>query len=119
MALPPDRRWAAVQGATALLVTISVAWMAMGILPITTRPMVAPGRAALPYLLFVKLMSANNLQSTGDTDRASPPPGVESQTVTLESGDTLGGMLEDAGVSADDANSVVTALGKDFNPRAL
>lgn len=118
MALPPDRRWAAVQGATALLVTISVAWMALGIMPIT-RPMVAPGRAALPYLLFVKLMSANNLQGTGDTDRASPPPGVESQTVTLESGDTLGGMLEDAGVSADDANSVVTALGKDFNPRAL
>ena len=44
---------------------------------------------------------------------------MESRSVTLESGDTLAGVLEDTGISAQDANAAVAALGKDFNPRAL
>lgn len=114
-----DGRWAAVSTVTALTVTIAVAWMAMGLLPIS-RPLVAPGRAALPYALFVTLMRAS--QPTGEadnSDHANPQPDVESRTITLDPGDTLAGALEDAGISAQDATGVVAALGKDFNPRGL
>ena len=48
-----------------------------------------------------------------------PIPGVENRTVTLDAGDTLAGMLEDVGISAQDANAVVAAMGKNFDPRAL
>jgi murein DD-endopeptidase MepM/ murein hydrolase activator NlpD len=82
--------------------------------------MVAPGHASLPYLLFMKLMHAGEMSTAPDnSDNANPQPGVESRTVTLDAGDTLGGMLEDVGISAQDANAVVTALGKDFDPRTL
>ncbi|MCP5411006.1 MAG: peptidoglycan DD-metalloendopeptidase family protein [Alphaproteobacteria bacterium] len=113
-----DGRWAAVSTVTALTVTIAVAWMAMGILPVS-RPMVAPGRASLPYALFIKLMHASQPAEPDNSDNANPEPGVESRTVTLDPGDTLVGALEDAGISAQDATGVVSALGKDFNPRSL
>jgi murein DD-endopeptidase MepM/ murein hydrolase activator NlpD len=114
-----DGRWAAVSTATTLVVAGAVAWMAMGVMPVS-RPMVAPGRASLPYALFQKLMHAGESAIAPDNaDNANPQPGVESRTITLDAGDTLVGMLEDVGISAQDANGVVTALGKDFDPRAL
>jgi murein DD-endopeptidase MepM/ murein hydrolase activator NlpD len=114
-----DGRWAAVSTATTLVVAGAVAWMAMGVMPVS-RPMVAPGRASLPYALFQRLMHAGEPAAAPDNaDKANPEPGVESRTVTLDAGDTLVGMLEDVGISAQDANGVVTALGKDFDPRGL
>jgi len=69
----------------------------------------------------MKLVRAGEPQSPqeANADNANPNPGVENRTVTLDAGDTLAGMLEDVGISAQDANAVVAALGKDFNPRAL
>ena len=114
-----DGRWAAVSTATTLVVAGAVAWMAMGVMQVS-RPMVAPGRASLPYALFQRLMRASEAPATPDNaDNANPEPGVESRTVTLDAGDTLVGMLEDVGISAQDATGVVAALGKDFDPRAL
>jgi murein DD-endopeptidase MepM/ murein hydrolase activator NlpD len=84
------------------------------------RPMVAPGRSFLPYALFLKLMRASEPQTSSDNaDNANPNPGVENRTVTLDAGDTLAGMLEDVGISREDANAVVAAMGKNFDPRAL
>lgn len=114
-----DGRWATVSTITALVVATAVGWMAMDILPVS-RAMVAPGHASLPYSLFMKLMHSGEASTAPDnSDNANPQPGVESRTVTLESGDTLAGMLEDVGISAQDANAVVTAMGKDFDPRTL
>jgi murein DD-endopeptidase MepM/ murein hydrolase activator NlpD len=65
-------------------------------------------------------MRATEPQTAADNaDNANPNPGVESRTVTLDAGDTLAGMLEDVGISAQDASAVVTAMGKDFDPRQL
>ena len=50
----------------------------------------------------------------GDTS-----PDTNTRTITLDSGDTLTGEMIGAGVSGDDANAVVTALRKVYNPRAL
>src|SRR5882757_5905716 len=114
-----DGRWALVSTSMTALVAGAIAWMAMGMMPVD-RPMVAPGRSFLPYALFTKLIRASEPQIASDNaDNANPNPGVESRTVTLDAGDTLAGMLEDVGISAQDANAVVTAMGKNFSPRAL
>lgn len=46
-------------------------------------------------------------------------PQFETRTLVMESGDTLSGLLADNGVPPEDANAVVTALRKVFNPRSL
>jgi murein DD-endopeptidase MepM/ murein hydrolase activator NlpD len=114
-----DGRWALVSTSMTALVAGAIAWMAMGMMPVG-HPMVAPGRSSLPYALFMKLIRASEPQIANDNaDNANPNPGVESRTVTLDAGDTLAGMLEDVGISAQDANAVVVAMGKNFSPRAL
>jgi murein DD-endopeptidase MepM/ murein hydrolase activator NlpD len=114
-----DGRWALVSTSLTALVAGAIAWMAVGMMEVT-RPMVSPGRSSLPYALFMKLIRASEPPSTNDNaDNANPNPGVENRTITLDAGDTLAGMLEDVGISAQDANAVVTAMGKNFDPRAL
>jgi murein DD-endopeptidase MepM/ murein hydrolase activator NlpD len=117
-----DGRWALVSTTMMVLVAGSIAWMAVGMTSVT-RPMVSPGRSSLPYALFMKLIRASEPPSSNDNadnaDNANPNPGVENRTVTLDAGDTLAGMLEDVGISAQDANAVVAAMGKNFNPRAI
>ncbi|RYI00898.1 MAG: hypothetical protein EON48_17420, partial [Acetobacteraceae bacterium] len=102
------------------MVAGALAWMAVGMMAVN-NPMVAPGRSSLPYALFMKLIRAGEApQAPADnSDNANPNPGVETRTVTLDAGDTLTGMLQDVGISMQDASAVVTAMGKDFNPRSL
>jgi murein DD-endopeptidase MepM/ murein hydrolase activator NlpD len=115
-----DTRWAVVSTSLTALVAGAIAWMAVGTMP-ENRLMVSPGRSSLPYALFMKLIRASEPQNAQDAnaDNANPNPGVETRTVTLDAGDTLAGMLEDVGISAQDANAVVAAMGKDFDPRQL
>ncbi len=117
----PDGRWAVVQATLGAMVAGAVAWLAVGMMPVG-HPMTAPGRSSLPYALFMKLVRSAEPQAAAqndNSDNANPNPGVETRTVTLDSGDTLASMLEDVGISPQDANAVVQAMGKDFNPRAL
>ena len=115
-----DGRWAVVQSGLLTMVAGAIAWMAVGTLPVS-HPMTAPGRSSLPYALFMKLIRASEQPGAqaDNSDNANPNPGVESRTVSLDRGDTLAGMLEDVGISAADANAVVVAMGKEFNPRQL
>ncbi|HVZ28422.1 MAG TPA: hypothetical protein VG798_07170, partial [Rhizomicrobium sp.] len=115
-----DGRWAVVQSGLLAMIAGAIAWMAVGTLPVS-HPLTAPGRSSLPYALFMKLIRAGEPQGPqGDnSDNANPNPGVESRTISLDSGDTLAGMLEDVGISPQDANAVVAAMGKEFNPRQL
>ncbi|HWY62622.1 MAG TPA: M23 family metallopeptidase [Rhizomicrobium sp.] len=124
-------RWALVSGSMAILVAGAIGWMAMGTLPVT-GPRARPGHAALPYELFLKLVHSGGAgqlaaiapqlrtpETAQDQAEANPTPGIETRTVTLDRGDTLAGAMEDAGVSASDANGAIAALGRDFNPRGL
>jgi len=126
-----DNRWTLVSTSLSLLVAGAITWMAVGTLPVS-RPLVgAPTHTPIAYELFMKLVQAggaNRLAAliqqkttapTGDEDQANPNPGVETRTVTLDRGDTLAGAMEDVGVSANDANAAIAAMGKDFNPHAL
>jgi hypothetical protein len=58
--------------------------MAVGTLPVT-RPMVSPGRSALPYALFAKLIRASEPQNAPDAnanaDNANPNPGVRPEVI--------------------------------------
>ena len=115
-----DGRWAVVQASLLAMVAGAIGWMAVGTLPVG-HPMTAPGRSSLPYALFMKLIRAGEQPGApaDNSDNANPNPGVETTTVSLDKGDTLAGMLEDVGISPQDANAVVAAMGKDFNPRQL
>jgi murein DD-endopeptidase MepM/ murein hydrolase activator NlpD len=117
-----DGRWAMVSTGMTALVAGVIGWMAVGTLPMTS-PVVSTTHIPLTYELFLRLLKVGSnlprLQAAPEADHANGDPGVETRTVTLDSGDTLAGALEDSGISAQDANAAVVALGKDFNPRAL
>jgi murein DD-endopeptidase MepM/ murein hydrolase activator NlpD len=121
-----DGRWALVSSSLTVLVAGAIGWMAMGTLP--QAPAVRPNHTALPYELFLRLVRAGGAQQLAsiapqfapqDQQASNSVSDVDSRTLTLDSGDTLAGAMEDAGVSTVDANTVITALGKDFNPRSL
>ena len=123
-----DGRWAVVSSSLTVLVAGAVAFMAMGTLPDVTA--VRPNRTALPYELFLKLVRAGGAKQLAAIAPQFAPPDqdqqvntmisdVETRTLSLDPGDTLAGAMEDAGVSATDANAVIVALGKNFNPRQL
>jgi len=117
-----DSRLAVVSTGVTALVAGAIAWLAVGTLPMTT-PSVATTHIPLTYELFLRLLKLGSnlprLEAPPDADHANGDPGVETRSVTLESGDTLAGVLEDTGISRQDANAAVAALGRDFNPRAL
>lgn len=139
-----DGRWALLSTSITALVAGTIAWLAVGAMP----PIGAHAREAnttyLPYALFSQLAHVGNrlasesiysIQgqlraqpgSSSDLDAAlaaedaddnGEAAGIESRTLTLESGSTLTGILEDAGVPNNDANAAVTALAKIFNLRS-
>src|SRR3569833_2474213 len=124
-----DGRWFMVSTSVTVLVAGAIAWMALGTLPLLFPAVGAPSHTPLSYELFLKLVHSASgtsfsylgkaADTEGDEDQANAAPGVENRTVTLDRGDTLAGAMEDVGVSAQDANAAIAALGKDFNPHAL
>src|SRR5258708_15032548 len=91
----------------------------------------------LPYTLFTDLLHAGNrFAATSPFSARQPSPsdldnalaaedaedgataGIETRTLTLNSGDTFAGILQDAGVPKADANAPVTALAKVFDLRS-
>jgi len=120
--LTTDGRWAMVSTGITTLVAAAIAALAVGTLPMT-NPAVSTTHIPLTYELFLRLLKISNstpqLTAPDTSDRANPDPGVETRTVTLDRGDTLSSVLEDLGISRQDANAAYSALGKDFSPRSL
>lgn len=121
--LTTDGRWAMVSTGITTFVAAIIASLAVGTLPMT-NPAVSTTHIPLTYELFLRLLKTSSsvptLTAPDQADRANPDPGVETRTVTLDSGDTLAGALEDVGISRQDANSAVAALmNQDFSPRSL
>jgi murein DD-endopeptidase MepM/ murein hydrolase activator NlpD len=139
-----DGRWALVSTSLTAVIAGSIAWLAVG----TMAPANSRGFETanfLPYRLFQQLTQSSDstlyaalgmpgaapartgpaaptqLDNVLATERAgnNANPGVETHTMTLESGDTLAGALEDAGISAADANAAIAALAEVYNPRNL
>jgi len=138
-----DGRWAMVSTSITALVAGAVSWLAVGAMPPAHSVTQQANTAYMPYALFSELVRAGSrlspgslftdptrqpLQSPSDldgalaaedaTDDGNSTPGIETRTLTLESGDTLAGLLEESGVPNADANAVIAALGKVFDLRA-
>jgi murein DD-endopeptidase MepM/ murein hydrolase activator NlpD len=137
-----DGRWALVSTSLTAMIAGSIAWLAIGTMP----PMKPHGLSShsqttfLPYQLFQRLthsdgnyasiapiappkpaLPIDQTQTDDQTtlDSGDATSGIDTRTVTMERGDTLAGALEDAGISSDDANAAVAALGKVYNVRSL
>jgi len=140
-----EGRWALLTTSLTGVIAGSIAWLAIGTMP----PMHARGfgtgheRTLLPYQLFQTLAKSANeaslnpfgtstiqkptAQTTSldqnledeEAEGGNKTPGVETRTITMDRGDTLAGALEDAGISSNDANAAVAALGDVFNSRNL
>jgi len=137
MALNTDGRWAIVSTSVSALIVGSVAWLAVSTMPPVTGGSVEnASRGFLPYRLFQQLTQSGTdalfstvapstaakpmgLERNRAAQTAQPRPTIETHTVTLGSGDTLAGALENAGISADDANGAIAALSKVYSPRSL
>jgi murein DD-endopeptidase MepM/ murein hydrolase activator NlpD len=141
-----EGRWALLTTSLTGLIAGSIAWMAVGTMPPMHARGFGTGHPTtfLPYQLFQKLAQStnqasinpfgisvsqkpaaqpakldDNLAAQDAADDENKAPGVETRTITMDRGDTLAGALEDAGVSSDEANAAVTALGKVYNSRSL
>jgi murein DD-endopeptidase MepM/ murein hydrolase activator NlpD len=149
IAASPDGRWAIVSTSVTALIAGSVAWLAAGIAPVSSHYSSAHQRALMPYQLFMKLAGHSHfgkviyagLGPIGGTSPSSsitpstPSPldelladeragkddnsGTDTRTITLDRGDTLVGALTDAGVSQADANAVILALARIYDPKAV
>ncbi len=137
-----DGRWAVVSTSITGLVAGSMAWLAASAMPPLHAKTQAANTTFLPYRLFTQLVAAGDRLISGSGDntasRAAPPPaqpdhaladdeggdngnatpGIETRSITLESGDTLAGVLEDAGVPKDDTNAAILALTKVYELRS-
>ena len=138
-----DGRWALVSTSLTAMIAGSIAWLAIGTMPpVKGHGANASGQSTfLPYALFQRLTrsadgtyasispfgpASNSRPQTAPTptidqndDSEDKTPGIETHTITLDSGDTLAGALEDAGISGDDASAAVAALVKVYDSRDL
>ena len=143
-----DTRWALVSTSVTAMVAGSVAWLAAGLMP-ESHPYGAHDRMLMPYELFLKLagrtplgkLNFSGLTPGGGMMDSSPTLGVapasldqrladerggrdensgmDTRTVTLDRGDSLVGALTDAGVSQQEANAVILALARVYDPKAV
>ena len=133
-----DGRWALVSTSLTALIAGTIAWLAVGTMPpMKAHSLSATQTTFLPYQLFQKLTrSSGNYASIAPFAPSNAKPtapltqpeqdtdddatsGIETRTITMDRGDTLAGLLEDAGISSDDANAAVAALGKVYNSRSV
>ena len=142
-----DARWALVSTSLTALIAGSIAWLAIGTMAPANSSGFESTNQFQPYRLFQQLTQStgnalyaalgtppaahndastpangqlnNALAAEQAGDNSNSNPGIETHTVTLDSGDTLAGALEDVGISADDANAAIAALSKVTDPRGL
>jgi murein DD-endopeptidase MepM/ murein hydrolase activator NlpD len=134
-----DGRWAVVSTTITGLVAGSMAWLAASAMPPLHTTAQEASTTFLPYRLFTQMVDAGrDLMGAGGAARqaVAPPaqldhaladeesgddgdttPDTESRTLTLGSGDTLAGVLEDTGVPSADANAAIAALAKIYELR--
>lgn len=134
-----DSRWTLVSTSISALIVGTVAWLAVSTMPpVTGGTVESASRGFLPYRLFQQLTQSGSdtlfasvapipgahpqptaLDHALIAERGAPHSTIETHTITLDKGDTLAGALENAGISSDDANAAIAALGKVHNARSL
>lgn len=135
-----DMRWVFVTAVLAMLIAGFIIWLAFQTMPATRAQDSAAAHArTTPYQLFQQLSRSaeQTMASWGWTSHASnikasagqpgyiplrqngPQDLTERRTLTMDSGDTLAGVLENAGISASEVQKAMVAMGRVFSPRSL
>ncbi|MDH5721808.1 MAG: peptidoglycan DD-metalloendopeptidase family protein [Alphaproteobacteria bacterium] len=67
------------------------------------------------------LKSDQNMRAHGSytVQRISTPPEPKTEIVKIGTGETIGGVLQDNGISGAEAYNIVKALSKNYNPRSI
>ncbi len=138
-------RWPLAMVSTSItaIVAGTMAWLALTAMPPLHSSAQAPTTTFLPYRVFADLARAGRdfasnsffgsavvpgkpalrrpapVSDDDSGDDGNATPGIETRTLTVEKGDTLAGLLEDAGVPNGDANAVVAALEKVYDVRTM
>ncbi len=143
----PDGRWTLVSTSMTVSVAVAVTWLALGAVPASSARTYEPKaeRAALPYDLLLHLAGIGSLPAIASevsahyqtagligapnfagpldrmlaAERAATTPPVETRTLKVDNGDTIIGMLQEAGVSQRDATAVVEAIRPLYSPRNI
>jgi len=140
----PDGRWTLVSTSLTTGIALTVTLLASVAMPASTAKTYEPQRqsTALPYDLLRRLAGIPSQSSDtsgryrsaslivapdflGPLDRvlaaehATPVPSVETRTLKVDNGETIMGMLQDAGVSNQDAAKIVDAMKPIYNPRNI
>jgi murein DD-endopeptidase MepM/ murein hydrolase activator NlpD len=128
-----DGRWALVSTTITGLVAGSMAWLAASAMPPLHVKTQVASTTFLPYRLFSELAQMGS--NPGSAHPAVAPPthlddalqdqdaedasnqGPQTRTLTLDSGDTLVGAIQNAGATKDEANAAVVALSKIYEVR--
>jgi murein DD-endopeptidase MepM/ murein hydrolase activator NlpD len=140
LAATTDGRWALVSTSITAIVAGTMAWLAVNAMPPLTAKTQAGGESFMPYRVFAELTRAGRDYSSAlfgsapvrtkpvaapppvqadDSDDDNPSPGIETRTLNVERGDTVQGILQDAGVPSDEAAAVVVALTKVYDTRTM
>jgi len=132
----PDGRWAMVSTAITASVAVTVTCLSLAATPDTRAYEPRRETATLPYDMLLRLAGLHAIPAipgagsndlyrtagligpgiTGPLDRllrfqhSSEKPRIENLTLTAERGESLAGMLENAGVSSEDAAAVADAI---------
>jgi len=134
----PDGRWALVSTSMTASVAVAVTWLSLAANPAHSARAYEPRReqATLPYDMLLRLTGLRGISSiaaenseqlyrsagligpgiAGPLDRMlanereSATPQPEIRTLTVDKGDTIVSMLQDAGVSKTDAAAVAKAM---------
>jgi len=143
----PDGRWMLVSTSMTASVAVAVTWLSLAATPSSSARAYEPKReqAALPYDLLLRLTGlravpaiaaedASKLYRSAGlvspdllgpldrmlaTERAAVKPPVETRTLKVDNGDTIIGMLQEAGVSNLDAAAVVDAMKPLYSPKSI
>jgi len=143
----PDGRWTVVSTTMTASVAFAIAWLSLAATPASSSRVYEPRReqAALPYDLLLRLTGLHSLPSiaaedpgqlyrsaglfspglTGPLDRilaaerAASKPQPEIRTLRVGDGDTIGRMLQHAGVSVEDAAAVIDAIKPLYSPKNI
>ena len=135
----PDGRWTLLSSSLTASVAFSVTWLALAAEPQSVVRADAPAKGTLttynvlkrfagvssgshPNYIAAGLISPSSL--SGPVERLlhaerTVKPSVETRILKVASGDTIIGMLQDAGVPAKDANAVVDAMKPLYSPRSI
>jgi murein DD-endopeptidase MepM/ murein hydrolase activator NlpD len=134
----PDGRWTLVSSSLTASVAVSMTWLALAAEPASVAHANVPAQNSRSYnsLLRIAGLGSGRGESFIAAGLIAPPnlagpidrlleaentirPKVETRTLTVGTGDTIIGMLQEAGVPAKDANAVVDAMKPLYSPRSI